>query len=68
MGEHRITNLEAKLAYQEVLLNELSDVLYQQQQQLDLLGSRVSRLLERVQSLESGSEAPDSADQPPPHY
>ena len=68
MGEHRITELEAKLAYQEVLLNEMSDVLYQQQQQLDLLGSRFSRLLERVHALESGSEAPDSGDEPPPHY
>ena len=68
MAEHRIAELEAKLAYQEVLLNEMSDVLYQQQQQLDLFGSRISRLLERVQSLESGSPAPDSADQPPPHY
>jgi uncharacterized coiled-coil protein SlyX len=61
--EHFIL-LETKIAYQERLLQELSDLLRQKGQELDRLGVRVLRL-------ESAAAAGDAAHlphEPPPHY
>lgn len=44
--ENRIVELEIALAHQQDLLQELSDVLYRQQQQIDGL-ERKNELLER---------------------
>ena len=70
MDDQQIIELEAKLAYQEVLLNQMSDELYQQQQQIERLDGRYSRLLERLQALEAAPEGAPIGDEqpPPPHY
>jgi SlyX protein len=63
----RIELLEFKVAHLERALQELSDVLYRQQRELDAARARAQQLVEQVQQLESrGSDA--TAVEIPPHY
>jgi SlyX protein len=59
--------LEFKVAYLERSLQELSDVVYRQQQLLEAMERRYQRLLDRVESAERGSDAPGGFEVPP-HY
>jgi SlyX protein len=63
----RIEDLEFKVAHLERALQELSDVLYRQQQQLDAQEARLARLSHRLD--EAATVAPgDPRDEKPPHY
>ena len=63
----RIEALEIKVAHLESALQELSDVLYRQQQQLDAHDARYQRLVDRVEAVDPQS-APDAKFEIPPHY
>ena len=63
----RIDALEFKLAHLERALQELSDVLYRQQRELDALRDRNQQLVEQVQQLEDRSGDPNGVEIPP-HY
>ncbi len=69
MIENRLMELEIKAAYQDDLLETLSDIIATQQQQIDRLEVAFKNINERVQSL--ATKMPDdSAPQHeiPPHY
>ncbi|ANO52010.1 SlyX family protein [Woeseia oceani] len=69
MDEQRIIEIETKLAYQEVMLGELNQVLTDQQSQLTRLERLSARLIERLQSMAANGEgADDGGDERPPHY
>lgn len=68
MQDKRIEELELKLAFLERGNQELSDVLYRQQQALDALAARVQRLADRVQAVEDNSRDYRDAEEKPPHY
>jgi SlyX protein len=63
----RIEALEFKVAHLERALQELSDVLYRQQREIDALTDRNQRLLEQVQQLEDRGAEPGGIEIPP-HY
>lgn len=63
----RIELLEFKVAHLERALQELSDVLYQQQRELDSARARAQQLVEQVQQLE-GRDADPNRVEIPPHY
>jgi len=63
----RIDALEFKVAHLERALQELSDVLYRQQRELDALRDRNQQLVEQVQQLEDRSGDPNGVEIPP-HY
>jgi SlyX protein len=63
----RIDTLEFKVAHLERALQELSDVLYRQQRELDSLRSRNEQLLQQVQQLEDRGGDPNRVEIPP-HY
>jgi SlyX protein len=63
----RIDALEFKVAHLERALQELSDVVYQQQRELDSLRDRNQHLLEQVQQLEERGGDPNRVEIPP-HY
>ncbi len=63
----RIETLEIKLAHLERALQELSDVLYRQQQRLDAHEARFQRLIEGVEAGDSPAGA-DTKFEIPPHY
>jgi SlyX protein len=64
----RFEALETKVAHLERTTQELSDVLYRQQRELDALTGRLRQLLEQAQSPQP--DAPDAATriEIPPHY
>ena len=63
----RIETLEFKVAHLERALQELSDVLYRQQREIDALMDRNQRLLQQVQQLEDRGAEPGGVEIPP-HY
>lgn len=63
----RIEDLEFKVAHLERALQELSDVLYRQQQRLDAQEARLARLSHRLDEAASGAPG-DPRDEKPPHY
>ena len=65
--EDRLIDLEVKASYADDLLEQLSDQIYRQQQQIDLLLHELRLLRERMP--EAGSGAPRNLrDEIPPHY
>jgi len=68
LNEDRIEALESKVAYLELGNQELSDVLYRQQQLVDALAARLERLTERLKSLEEQPRGYTEQEEAPPHY
>jgi SlyX protein len=69
MSEERLVEIETKIAFQEQTIEDLNDVLYKQQQEIERLGSICDALVKRVKELSefpSGIDAP--ANEKPPHY
>ncbi len=64
----RIETLEIKLAHLERALQELSDVVYRQQQRLDAADARHQRLLDRLAAEATAPADPASPFEIPPHY
>ena len=61
--------LELKIAYLERANNDLSDVVYRQQQELAALTEQVNRLASRLEAMKVEGEAPYSLEEErPPHY
>ena len=63
----RVEALEIKVAHLERALQELSDVLYRQQREIDALMDRNQQLREQVQQLEDRGAEPGGVELPP-HY
>jgi SlyX protein len=63
----RVEILEFKVAHLERSLQDLSDVLYRQQRELDSLASRNQQLVEQLQQLEDRGGDPTRVEIPP-HY
>jgi uncharacterized coiled-coil protein SlyX len=63
----RIDTLEFKVAHLERALQELSDVLYAHQRELDALRDRNQQLVEQVQQLSDRAGDPNAVEIPP-HY
>ena len=62
----RITALEIKASYSELLLEQLDQVVIQQQQQIDLLMREVTRLARSDPSQDNAG--PAGRQELPPHY
>jgi SlyX protein len=67
VSEDRVERLEFKIAHLEKAVQELSDVVYRQQRELDALRERGRALLEQVQQLEDRGADPNRVEIPP-HY
>lgn len=68
MNDKRITELETKIAYQEHTIQELNDVIYRQQQQIDRIEIMCKHLMDRIQTLVDTSRSEQLEDERPPHY
>lgn len=69
MNEERFINIETKIAFQDQTIQDLNDVLYEQQQQIEKLASICDLLMRQVKeiaALTPKSSAP--ANEQPPHY
>lgn len=63
--EARIADLESRIAFQEVTIEELNGVVTKQQDQLDDLVKKVRELLDQVKPTVVSKEAETET---PPHY
>lgn len=63
----RLETVEIKLAHLERAIQELSDVVYRQQQQLDVALEANRQLREQLEDIE-GRSADPTAVEIPPHY
>lgn len=63
----KIIDLEIQITHLEQNNQELSDVYYQQQKQIDGLQKQVSLLKEQLKQVRDVA-APNIIDEPPPHY
>ena len=69
MSEKRFVEIETKIAFQEKMIKDLNDVVYEQQQEMERISSICDLLIKRVKELSEftlGSDAP--ANEKPPHY
>ena len=66
--EQRFMELEVKAAFAEDQLEQLSDLIYRQQQQIDLLLHELRLLRERMPEQGSGTGVRHLRDEIPPHY
>ncbi len=68
MTEERLENIEAKITFQEDLIEELNKTIYQQQKRLERLEAICEALARQIQSLaEAGNEGKPASERPP-HY
>lgn len=65
-SDARLAELELKFTEQAQLLEELSQVIYRQQQQLDALAAEVAHLGKRLEAEPGLVDA--TRDDKPPHY
>ena len=69
MNEDGLERVEMKVAFLEHANNELSDVVYRQQQELAALTAKVAALTERLNSAKGDQQTSYSAEEErPPHY
>ena len=66
--ENRFIALEIKFLHQEALLEELNQVMYKQQCQIDALEKKLSVTMKRVDGALGGDGEIGPAGEKPPHY
>ncbi len=68
MIEKRLENIEAKITFQEDLIEELNKTVYQQQQKLERLEAICEALARELRALAEAGNEGKSANERPPHY
>ena len=66
-SQEQLVELETRLAFQEDSIQQLSDQVYQQQQQIDRLEKLVKQLLDQTREIMAASPG-ETVDERPPHY
>lgn len=67
-ADHRLTNVELLLTHLQHDLEQLSQVVYRQQAEIDSLRKELTQLDSRVVTLAEGPEIRDPLAEKPPHY
>lgn len=68
MSEHRLVEIESRLAYQDQQLHELNEVITKQQEKIMRLEELFGSIVERIRSLAKTETADLPPDERPPHY
>lgn len=64
----RLEQIEVKIAYLEQANAQLSDVVYQQRQEIEALQRKIAALADRFESAQAQSTPYTLEDEKPPHY
>lgn len=64
----RITELETKVAFQEMTIDELNQSLIEQQFIIDKLQTQIRHIAEKFKGMQVSQVASRSEETPPPHY
>lgn len=65
--EHRLAELEARLAFQDDTIQTLDDVLVEQQRAVERLQAQLGLLARRQEDIQSRMDGEED-EAPPPHY
>lgn len=68
MNDEVVERIELKLAFMERAAQELSDVVYRQQQELAALRAQVAALASRIEAIRSEPNGYSAEQERPPHY
>jgi SlyX protein len=68
MHDEAFERIELKVAFLERANQDLSDVVYRQQQQIDQLNLQIQHLLSRLQGLQEEPTTYTAEQERPPHY
>jgi SlyX protein len=68
MNDERLEQLEIKMTFLENATNELSEVVYRQQREIDALTERLQVLATRLEALKSDERPYTAEEERPPHY
>jgi len=68
MDDEALEQIHLKLAFLERANTELSDVVFRQQQEMQVLSARIRELAERASAAQGGGEEQSAEDERPPHY
>lgn len=66
--EQRLMDLEIKASFNEDLVEQLNQVVFRQQQQIDALVREVSQLRQQLPEPGTGGAPRNPRDELPPHY
>jgi len=66
--ESRLETIEIKIAHMESAIQQLSDVVYRQQKQMDGVLAANRQLVQQVAILEARTSNEGGGDEVPPHY
>jgi SlyX protein len=64
----RIESLEARIAHQDRIIEDLNTAVTDQWKQIDALAKQVARMADRLQSVEESVPPSGATEPPPPHY
>ena len=68
MDKERLELIETRLAFQEQAIQELSDTVYRQEQQIAALEAAFELLKNRISEMAASLPETEPDDQTPPHY
>ena len=66
--ETRMTDIEARLAYQEAAIDDLTRASLEQQRTIEALQSQLMQAMKLLRDLTPGVGGPAADEPPPPHY
>jgi SlyX protein len=68
MDKQRLELIETRLAFQEQAIQELSDTVYRQEQQITALKAAFDLLKSRISEVVASLPETEANDETPPHY
>lgn len=68
MDDETLEGIHLKLAFLERANTELSDVVFRQQREIQILTARIKEVSERLSAGQGGDEERSPEDERPPHY
>jgi uncharacterized coiled-coil protein SlyX len=68
MSDSALEKIEMKIAFLENAYQELSDVVYRQQREIEVLQSQLAISQRQIDEMKNDQAAPRPEDERPPHY
>ncbi|EKK5267089.1 SlyX family protein [Cronobacter dublinensis] len=66
--EHRIAELESRLAFQEITIDALNQSVTAHELELAKLREQLKIMVEKIKASQTSMIAPQAEETPPPHY
>ena len=68
MNENRLIDIETKIAFQENIIKDLSDTVYDQQREIERMKKQLKLLTDQIRESSMISPGFNLKDEKPPHY